>query len=199
MRQWAASYLPSSSSSTTPLRILECGSGNGTLLLSFLTSRGTRQKYHLTGIDYSAQAIELARAVEVARRRALQDGTYESGSASEPDDDIDDDEGTSREPGDLGSSRVINDVPPVDWRVTDLLLHPPEEEWDLVLDKGTFDALCLSSEDVGNTGNLPSKVYPANVARLVKDGGFFLITSCNFTEEEIRRRWTAEGLGLVYQ
>jgi hypothetical protein len=70
------------------------------------------------------------------------------------------------------------------------------EQWDLVMDKGTFDALALSQEEVTESGGrLPSVVYPERVSRLVKKGGFFLITSCNFTEEEVKRRWTKDGLG----
>ena len=200
MRQWAADNLPStpSSSSAPPLRILECGSGNGTLLLSFLSSKsGPPQKYNLTGIDYSSQAIDLARGVEAARRGSLADGSYESDSGSEDDGrDESDEEGTA--PNGHGG-RVLNDVSPIDWRVADLLLDPPNEQWDLVLDKGTFDALCLSSEEIPGTRKLPSRVYPEQVARLVKEGGYFLVTSCNFTEEEIKRRWTVDGLGFVFQ
>lgn len=178
MRQWANKNLPPStpSSSSRPIRIMECGSGNGTLLLSFLVSPldlGV-QAYHLTGIDYSAGSTALSARIEKQRRETL------------PDEIDDDDE-------------VINEVE-VDWRTHDLLREDIGEEWDLVLDKGTFDALCLSQERVQEKGGrLPSVVYPEQVAKLVRPGGFFLITSCNFTEEEIRRRWTKEGLGFEYQ
>ncbi len=89
----------------------------------------------------------------------------------------------------------------IEWRTADLLRHDFRGEvWDLVMDKGTFDALALSDERVKEEGNrLPSKVYPEKVSKLVKNGGWFLITSCNFTEEEIKKRYTKEGLGLVYQ
>ena len=197
MRQWAETHLPSPSDQ--PLRILECGSGNGTLLLSFLAaSRSPAQRFHLTGIDYSAGALELAKGVEEARRKALADGSYESPEGSE--DDGEDEDADADERGDTraggSKQRVINDVPSVDWRVGDLLRDDIRGQWDLVLDKGTYDALCLSNISIDETGGrLPSQAYPEKVARLVRDGGFFLITSCNFTEEEIKRRWTAEGLG----
>jgi SAM-dependent methyltransferase len=154
---------------------MECGTGNGTLLLSFLLSPNSvpPQRYHLTGTDYSAGSITLAQEVEVSQRQALAEGDYE-----------DDEE-------------VINDVT-TDWREVDLLRHDfGGEEWDLVLDKGTFDALCLSEEMID--GKLPSQLYPERVAKLVKEGGYFLITSCNFTEQEIKARWGKADLGLEFQ
>jgi len=175
MRQWAHKNLPPTSPNSDRTRIMECGTGNGTLLLSFLLSPNSvpPQHYHLTGTDYSAGSITLAQEVEESQRQALAEGDYE-----------DDEE-------------VINDVT-TDWREVDLLRHDfGGEEWDLVLDKGTFDALCLSEEMVD--GRLPSQVYPERVARLVKEGGYFLITSCNFTEEEIKARWGKSDLGLEFQ
>lgn len=166
MRDWATRHLPPS---PTPLRLLECGCGNGTLLLSFLTSPSSSrpQPFHLTGIDYSPGAIFLAKGVETAHRSAP-----------------------------LEDEAVRNEVD-VDWRLGDILRDKFTEEWDLVLDKGTFDALALSSEPIDGEGEgrLPSRVYPEKVATLVREGGFFLITSCNFTEEEIRRRFTRPELG----
>lgn len=187
MRDWATTHLlPSPTPSTSPaLRIMECGSGNGTLLLSFLTSPTSAgpHRLHLTGIDYSEGSTRLSAQVESQRRRDLP---------SEIEEEEEDDE-------DEEDRRVINDTT-VEWRTADLLRDDLNETWDLVLDKGTYDALCLSAETVQEKGSrLPSVVYPEQVARVVKDGGFFLITSCNFTEEEIRTRWTKEGLGLEYQ
>lgn len=174
MRSWAAKHLPPTSPNERT-RIMECGTGNGTLLLSFLTSPESTgiQRYHLTGTDYSSGSITLAKEVEGSHRQSLAEGDYDE------------------------EEEVINDVT-TDWREVDLLRHDFDgEEWDLVLDKGTFDALCLSEETVN--GKLPSQIYPEQVAKLVKEGGYFLITSCNFTEEEIKARWTREGLGFKFQ
>lgn len=66
-------------------------------------------------------------------------------------------------------------------------------EWDIVMDKGTFgryskfksrisnhaDAICLS------TGS-NRLLYAKHAADLVRKGGKLLITSCNFTEDEIK-------------
>jgi EEF1A lysine methyltransferase 2 len=61
----------------------------------------------------------------------------------------------------------------------------PGEGFDVVLDKGTFDAVSLS-EEVGSEGRKVLEGYAQRVARLVRQGGLFLITSCNWTEEELR-------------
>ena len=70
-----------------------------------------------------------------------------------------------------------------------------EGEFDLVLDKGTFDAVSLSGE-VDGEGRKICEGYRARVEVLMKPGGRFLVTSCNWTEEELRS-WF-EGEELVY-
>ncbi|KAF8529829.1 S-adenosyl-L-methionine-dependent methyltransferase [Gautieria morchelliformis] len=68
--------------------------------------------------------------------------------------------------------------------------------WDLLLDKGTFDAIALAEKDI--FGQSPSDIYPARVSRLLRPGGLFLITSCNFTEEELKSKFLVVGTGLIY-
>jgi SAM-dependent methyltransferase len=46
--------------------------------------------------------------------------------------------------------------------------------WDLILDKGTFDAIALMEKD--SSGLAPADGYPPKIARLLKPGGYFLIT-----------------------
>ncbi|GJJ08266.1 hypothetical protein Clacol_002476 [Clathrus columnatus] len=70
-------------------------------------------------------------------------------------------------------------------------------QWDLLLDKGTFDAIALSKPDA--SGKVPADSYPHRVARLLGPGGLFLLTSCNYTEEELRERFVSEETGLTYQ
>ena len=60
-------------------------------------------------------------------------------------------------------------------------------EWDVVLDKGTFDAVSLS----GVVG--VEERYVQRVEELVKRGGLVLVTSCNWTEEEVRRWFERSG------
>ncbi|KAF7316728.1 Methyltranfer-dom domain-containing protein [Mycena chlorophos] len=75
-----------------------------------------------------------------------------------------------------------------------LTQDPPQIEWDLVLDKGTFDAIALGEKE--EDGTSPAARYPSRLARLLKPGAVFLITSCNFTEDELRAAF--EGAGLTY-
>lgn len=57
--------------------------------------------------------------------------------------------------------------------------------WDVVLDKGTFDAVSLSDERDG-AGRRICEGYRSRVLRLLRPGGIFLLTSCNWTEAELR-------------
>jgi len=153
-----------------------------------------------TGIDYSDLSIELSSKVEHQRRRRWirhqrsdqqrQDTGEELGSDSDSDDNDDesDDDHDSDESPDPKSSSPSSEH--ATWFTSDLLtctlssLHTqspsvPLEGWDLVLDKGTYDAIALSQLPVSSgpsAGSLPSIAYPERVAELVKPGGFFLIT-----------------------
>ena len=67
----------------------------------------------------------------------------------------------------------------------DQLLHGQQERgWDVVLDKGTFDAISLS-DDKDAQGRRLCEGYRERVLPLVNDGGVFLLTSCNWTEQEL--------------
>ena len=46
--------------------------------------------------------------------------------------------------------------------------------WDLILDKGTFDAIALMERD--GEGRAPVDSYPERVTRLLKPNAYFLIT-----------------------
>lgn len=51
--------------------------------------------------------------------------------------------------------------------------------WPCVMDKGTYDAVCLSDEE--REGRRIGQLYPMAVSRLLGKGGVFLITSCEFS------------------
>ncbi|POW10674.1 hypothetical protein PSTT_05864, partial [Puccinia striiformis] len=72
---------------------------------------------------------------------------------------------------------------------------PPDSKgWDLITDKGTFDAICLSEDTID--GRKLEFVYPEKILDLlVKPGGIFLITSCNWTEEELIQKFVSPNIG----
>lgn len=85
----------------------------------------------------------------------------------------------------------------VEFRVWDIMGEDPWEggEFDVVLDKGTFDAVSLSAEEDGR-GRRVCEGYRARVEQLVKRGGVLLVTSCNWTEEELRGWFEGGELGF---
>ncbi|RSL44188.1 hypothetical protein CEP53_011341 [Fusarium sp. AF-6] len=82
----------------------------------------------------------------------------------------------------------------------DTVLNGPQADgWDVVLDKGTFDAISLSDEKDAQ-GRRLCEGYRERVLKLVRRGGIFLVTSCNWTETELRswfERRDEEGFDVV--
>lgn len=58
-------------------------------------------------------------------------------------------------------------------------------EFDVVLDKGTLDAIALSGLTFENGTKTIVDVYSQIIEKILKPDGVFLITSCNFTQEEL--------------
>ena len=88
----------------------------------------------------------------------------------------------------------------VDFKWWDIMTQSPagvvldghnQTGWDVVLDKGTFDAISLSGEK-DDGGRRICEAYKERVVPLVREGGVFLVTSCNWTEEELSA-WFAGG------
>lgn len=140
------------------------GTGNGHLLFE-LVEEGEFKAHRMLGVDYSENSVELAR--NVAKQRGEN---YEGVKFARVD--------------------VVRD------EITDQLLGTDilsEGGFDVVLDKGTFDAISLSAEMLPD-GRRGDEVYAERVGRLVKKGsGMLLVTSCNWTEEELSRKMLANG------
>lgn len=77
-----------------------------------------------------------------------------------------------------------------------ILTHDQAGGWDVVLDKGTFDAISLS-EERDDRGRRLCEGYRERVVPLVREGGLLLVTSCNWTGEELRGWFAGAGLGVV--
>eukprot|EP01023_Acetabularia_acetabulum_P067855 TRINITY_DN9472_c0_g1_i1.p1 TRINITY_DN9472_c0_g1~~TRINITY_DN9472_c0_g1_i1.p1 ORF type:complete len:220 (-),score=30.81 TRINITY_DN9472_c0_g1_i1:102-761(-) len=75
--------------------------------------------------------------------------------------------------------------------VDDLLDTKIQERFDMITDKGTFDAISLM-EDSSQT----KLQYLESVAKLLKVGGKLVITSCNYTIEEVKTYF--ENKKLMY-
>lgn len=71
-----------------------------------------------------------------------------------------------------------------------------QDGFDAVLDKGTFDAISLMH---GETGSMqPCARYREKVAPLLRPGSFLVITSCNWTREELQRWLSPPGSELSF-
>ncbi|KAI0539827.1 hypothetical protein GGR58DRAFT_201966 [Xylaria digitata] len=200
---------------TATTSFLDLGTGNGALLFAL---RDARWEGPMLGVDYSAQSVRFARRIERARRKEGAEGVEDSSSNKGEAEEEDTAGNNEREAGgDVDVHFVEHDI-----------LHTPATAllsagfspsvvggWDVVLDKGTFDAISLSAETLDGTDNTDTHVnantatddmgmrprriheaYGARILPLVREGGLFLITSCNWTEAELRS-WF-EGDGAVY-
>lgn len=155
---------------TEQLRVLDLGTGNGHLLFT-LHEQGYAH-WRLHGIDYSAASVDLARAV--ARHRGLEQITFAVADfITRPYVYERDHEGGYEHEREHGQEHE-------------------QDGWDIVLDKGTFDAICLSDERLGD-GRTLAQAYPGRVHDLLKPGGTLLVTSCNWTHDELVGKLTVGG------
>ncbi|KAJ9668144.1 Protein-lysine N-methyltransferase efm4 [Coniosporium apollinis] len=149
---------------------LDLGTGNGHMLFAL---RDAGWEGRMVGVDYSGASVRLARQVQEKRVR-----------------DSRDDEGEES-----GGDAVLFE----EWDI----LNFEAGEWlgdgfDVVLDKGTFDAISLSGE-MGVEGRRICEGYRERVEKLVKKGGRLLVTSCNWTEAELRWWFDVSGGGLTFE
>ncbi|CDS00658.1 related to SEE1-probable lysine methyltransferase [Sporisorium scitamineum] len=158
-----------SSSPTSSPTVLDLGTGNGHLLFEMLDSPDLEDVLtasRLVGIDYSPASIELARSIAAKRGGDCEHVHF-----------------TTADLLDSNSVQSLSTLPQTQLDA--------EGGWDLVCDKGTLDAIALSSQPINDT--LPIDLYSNAVHTLVKKNGIFLITSCNFTEQELTTRFTSRG------
>ncbi|BHF62075.1 Methyltransferase-like protein 10 [Sparganum proliferum] len=154
-------------------RILDVGSGNGHLAIE-LAKRGFER---VVGIDYSENAIALSNKL-LTEEPAL--------------------------PGRVDFKCV--DVLSTDSVTSNLLTEAEGDLFDVVIDKGTFDAISLASpesptftdasaggENVVScqraVSRRPRQLYLAHIYRLMRPSGHCIITSCNWTADELRREF----------
>ncbi|OLN81807.1 Protein-lysine N-methyltransferase EFM4, partial [Colletotrichum chlorophyti] len=156
---------------------LDLGCGNGSLLFAL---RDEGWEGRALGVDYAPESVELARRIAAQR-------TADAATNKEDEDMNNDNE--KREEG-LEEDGDVKEPEFQEWDLLNgpwetVLNGPQSQGWDVVLDKGTFDAICLSDEKDAQ-GRRICEGYRGRVLRLVKPGGLLLITSCNWTEEELK-------------
>jgi len=162
MVDWIVEHYPPQTHPSESPSMLEIGCGNGMLLFAVHEAGYDPKKIH--GIDYSENAISLAKSV--AATKATEGAT--------------------------SIQFVVHDF----LREDVLRGDETSDGWDLILDKGTFDAISLGKKD--EDGYAPHRQYPQRLSALMKPGGRFLITSCNFTEDELKSVFLVPETGLVY-
>lgn len=121
--------------------LLAVGCGNGMMLIELAREEYTK----LTGIDYSASAIELSKCIAADQKLSIDYHVV-----------------------DLLSSENIKGV-------------LGDCQYDIVHDKGTYDAVSLHPDEP----ETKRKAYIDNVHRMLANEGLFILTSCNWTEDEL--------------
>lgn len=156
MVEWVQEHIPSKPVPT----ILEVGSGNGALLFAIHEAGYSAES--ICGVDYSEDAVKLARAISSSRGTGAEGVTFEV-------------------------CDILHEFP----RPLGTIETESPAIWDLVLDKGTFDAIALAEKD--DSGKSPADDYPARIAQVVRPGGHFLITceclaiSCGYALTNLSR------------
>ncbi|XP_044270762.1 EEF1A lysine methyltransferase 2 [Tribolium madens] len=122
---------------TKESKILDVGCGNGMFLIELATEGYT----NLFGVDYSNDAITLAKSI--AQKQGLK----------------------------------------IQYSECDIL-EKLDGQFDIIHDKGTYDAISLNANITEFRGK-----YLENMHKALVQNGFFIITSCNWTKDELNEHF----------
>ena len=172
-------------------RFLDLGTGNGHMLFALREEDDEGQCWdgEMVGVDYSESSVLLARRIASQHSEAM------NGTDSNVDMDGDQDHSDS-----ATAERDEQSAPKIQFELWDILSQRPgnwlKGGFDVVLDKGTFDAISLMHLVEGTSH--PCQIYREKVAELVKPGCFLFVTSCNWTKDELVGWLAVEGGELNY-
>ena len=182
-------HVPRNRCSLGHTSFLDLGTGNGHLLLQLRERGGFNGR--MLGLDYSHESIALARSALDRRRQAAEqrpsprrrrrrrkDVTYDDITFDQCDL-LDEQNVLQRRQQQqrLGTSNANDD--------DDDDHDQDDQTFDVLLDKGTFDAISLSA-DRDELGRRVCENYAAVLLPwMTKDGGILIVTSCNWTEHEL--------------
>ncbi|KAI9806354.1 MAG: hypothetical protein M1825_006469 [Sarcosagium campestre] len=183
--------------------VLDLGTGNGHLLFLLRDEAGFTGP--MVGVDYSPQSIQLARQIAAERQKTKKKQQGEQGEDVEVEVEVEGSQdahnGDSSSTPTMISTRdvvrleqwdIMSDEQPGDWFADATAGHG----FDVILDKGTFDAISLSADVDATSGRRIYESYPARVSRLLKPSdGLLLVTSCNWTEDELRSSFEVDENG----
>lgn len=86
-----------------------------------------------------------------------------------------------------------NNLPNVKLQVCDILDNTLPCDFKIVHDKGTYDAISLNPENPAEK----RQKYMENVHRILSPGGYLVLTSCNWTREELVNHFTTRQYKLT--
>ncbi|KAL6862045.1 S-adenosyl-L-methionine-dependent methyltransferase [Trichoderma novae-zelandiae] len=170
--------------------VLDLGCGNGELLFAL---RDDGWEGTMLGVDYSAQSVALARRIAATRDAVdAEEAAAEEAAADSAHDEekAEEEEGAASSPSSpvnfLEWNLLTGPLSPTDPASPLHFAPSPETLFDIVLDKGTFDAISLSATS-SPAETHPCETYRQRLLQLLNPrGGLFLVTSCNWTEKELR-------------
>lgn len=58
-------------------------------------------------------------------------------------------------------------------------------KFDIILDKGTLDAIALNQDPIPGFDKIGMDIYASQVVKMMSSKSILLVTSCNFTEDEL--------------